>query len=322
MITFKQYLIESSLNDDDFYLVNTKTKKIVRHLGGPNWWGKSAPNEVKKGADEEVLTGLQTKIRGFTTLKEEAVNEKPKYHDLQVQTAIQALNKYAKDALWMLHDDTPLYRGDPDRIAEKTGFAIVNTSGTERKSQNTSNFYTVILDNHPDRQQFPKRSRSFICTTIRSSATGYAHGSPNIIIPFDGVPIGAVNQRDMWSTYLEMFGRSLSIEDFNDYYKSFRIAPTMQSFEAAAKSMKDPTSKLSKNFIDTFGEQQYKKVKDDFMKVIFDAYSAKKTGHTLHTTANLKGVEGEVWVGGKVIVINQNMWFKLRDAYITSLHEK
>lgn len=252
-------------------------------------------------------------------LAETAVGAKPKYKQLEVEKAIALLNKHAKNALWMLEDDSPLYRGDV-YIAKSTGplstgFAIVDTSATKRRSTNTSNFYTAILDNHPKRKQFPKRSRSFICSTDQSYAANYAHQDPNVIIPFDGVPIGAVNREDMWDTRINLFGRKSRIDMFNDLFQDIVQRDDFESFLKADKEMKDPNSNASYEFKQAFGKDQYEKAKSNFLKQILDAYSAEKTGHTFHTTSNLKGVKGEVWVGGKVMVISDNMWRQLLSAY-------
>lgn len=247
-------------------------------------------------------------------LSEKAVSKQPVYKPVHVKKAIQLLNTHAKDALWMLHKNQPLYRGDNNAKLGDTGFALVDTAATKRQSQNTSNYYTVIFDNHPEYKDFPKRSRSFICSTKYDDAKGFGYNSTNIVIPFDGVRIGAVNEDDMWMTDVRFLGRLFSVSDLNDYWRDLGLSPSMASFKAFGKSLKNPNSESSRCFKDTFGSEKYDAVKDNFFDTVMSMYSPKMTGHTVHTTANFYGIEGEVWVGGKVMMIAEDMWEELRAA--------
>ena len=50
----------------------------------------------------------------------------PVYTSVQVENAIKMLNARCKDALWMLHENRPIYRGDDRSVSEQvatTGFA-------------------------------------------------------------------------------------------------------------------------------------------------------------------------------------------------------
>lgn len=63
MITFKQFLYEQSFNDDDWYLVDTKTKTVVRHVGGPSM--RVDPKSYIKNDDQDVLKGMRAKHQGY-----------------------------------------------------------------------------------------------------------------------------------------------------------------------------------------------------------------------------------------------------------------
>ena len=174
-------------------------------------------------------------------LVEDAVGKEPRYYSQKVDTAINILNTYCKNALWMLYENKPIYRGDSVYLFN-SAFACVDTTKTLRKSTNTTNYYTIILDNIPSRAGFPKRSRSFIATTDSDYANDYRHDAPDwrdkdaglyILVPFDKTKIGVVNASDMWHTQIKLFGRSDSIEELNrcfrdmGYLDLLRVTPQM-----------------------------------------------------------------------------------------------
>lgn len=257
-------------------------------------------------------------------LSEQAVGDKPDYKSIDVEQAIAILNTHCKNAVWMLKEDRPIYRGDPDRLphaALKTsGFAAVDTTATVRKSQNTLNWYTEILDNHPDRKNFPKRSRCFIATTNMLRAYAYIGSSKATsdvihIIPADDAKIGLVNREDMWDTRVTMFGRTEDIENWN--YSFEELLPyTPASFKSLVefdKLLKAGDKNAIKKFKSVFGVQYAET--NGFLKEILNAYSERNTKHAACTTATMPhNYKGEVWVGGKVVLITSRMWEQLRNA--------
>lgn len=280
---------------------------------------------LRMGITKKMMgLGEQLSFSDFLALQEAAVGSQPSYKPVEVERAIAALNKHAKNALWMLHDNTPLYRGDRSeavtRAMNKTGFLMVDTSATERKSENTSNYYTVILDNHPYRGDFPKRSRSFIGSTNFNRSKGY-HGwssdrGPMVMIPYDDTKIGLVNREDMWDTEITLFGRTESVEAVNDYFSRMDLKASIDDFEKFAARLKNGDSNAIERFRKGFGARNAGKYAQTFMEELWKAYSATSTGHTAHTTKTLPRPlkKTEVWVGGKVILIDYNMWENMREA--------
>lgn len=74
-----------------------------------------------------------------------------------------------------------------------------STQGQARVSANTKNYYTLILDNDPSWQEFPKRSRSFICST--SEGTAEVYGRAYCVFPFDGTELGVCPNSDIWNSF-------------------------------------------------------------------------------------------------------------------------
>jgi hypothetical protein len=231
-----------------------------------------------------------------------------------VQKAIDLLNAHCKNALWMLHDDAPIWRGfsNPPNLM----FQTIDTSKSERRSENTSNYYTAILDNNPKMAKYPKRSRSLICSMDRHDANAFASGNLGAfaIIPFDDAKIGAVNEADMWNVQVSIFGLTESISNINEVFDGWGIEDDIRSLEEFGENLRAGDVKPSLKYGTATLKITYD-VKENFMDELYDAYSPHKLGFSLHTTSNLQGIEGEVWVGGRVMMIHPDMWTKLVATY-------
>ena len=272
----------------------------------------------------------------FKTFLEAAVGGKqPKYKDLTVEKAIATLNTHCKDALWMLHDNTPLWRGDTKiPVSGKPFFMTVDTSATERKSENTSNYYTVILDNIPSMANFPKRSRSFIGSTNKDRARSYGFLDNKffVMIPYDGVKIGIVGEQDMWDTEVRLFGSSQQISDINyDWSKVFARAGisitkgiTYAHFEKLSMKVKLTPHRFIRILADCFDVAEFRVEKElknmTLLEYLNQQYSPRFTGFESATTKDKDIIKravdnkSEVWVGGKIMMISTSMWMSMREA--------
>lgn len=282
-----------------------------------------------------LVTGITKKMIGISEmitfkqyLSEAAVDLQPKYTKLDVSTAIKLLNTKCKNALWMLELDKPFYRGF---ASGPTGdFQLVDTSATERRSQNTSNYYTEIFDNHPDMKSFPKRSRSFIGSTSLAQARQFASNTDSIfsasndnlyvMIPTDTAKIGSTGRADMWVTEIELFGELHPIASINRDFKRLGIIPTIDGIkefsELVASGDQQVLTKLASAFALPHNPDFSKR---SFFDQVMDAYAPAKTGFTAYTTANFpheipRASGYEIWVGGEVVLISMDMWGKLRDS--------
>lgn len=262
-------------------------------------------------------------------LLEAAKGKKPVYSEVEVKDAIKILNKYCKDALWMLNKNMPLYRADRAMMKStlNSGFSLADSSLTTRQSENTSNFYTIILDNIPSRKDFPKRSKSFIGSRSITRAQNYGRSNVVIMIPYDGVKIGAVNKDDMWDTKINVHNSIRRIESYNWVWERFFNALEKNSvkkklnwqfFEKLDKALREKNPKTLDVFNDEFCENTTRKIDTThFLKDIDDAYSPRATGHTCHTTENLPRImsSSEVWVEGQCVLISEEMWNDLLRTY-------
>lgn len=245
-------------------------------------------------------------------LVETAVKQKPKYRRLSMEEAIKLLKTKCKKSLWMIEENMPLYRGDypsqagmPDFDHRRPNVYTVDTTSTERKSTNTENFYTEIFDTHPKMKAFPKRSRSFICSTYRQTAAGY--GTLFAIIPFDDAKVAFVGAGDMWDIgyKFEIFNRHgfRDLHNINRLFVQLLNGAGIKSYglkglQRFGQMLKKPDSKARKILWDVISFQDssaYGKLVDssisdeeseklleliarDFMGYIYDCYDPSVTG--------------------------------------------
>lgn len=88
-----------------------------------------------------------------------------------------------------------LYRGWSQRISN----GLYNPGSGTRKSDNTSNWYTLFFDTNPANADFPKRSKSFICTDSKHVAEEFSSDGLSYVFPFDSAEIGVFPTGDLWS---------------------------------------------------------------------------------------------------------------------------
>lgn len=248
--------------------------------------------------------------------------------------AVNLIKKHASDAMWMLEKDRPIYRGSSSaRII--SDIAIADPSKTKRISSNTENYYTLILDNHPEMKDFPKRSRSFIGTTARERGKAYAYSDKNLyaLIPFNGTKIGIVGYDDIWELEINIFGETIKINKLNTLFSRLGIRTLdINDLKEYAKKLKNDEQEIKKFFTvfdiwswpsrpDTIDEA--KNFAKNFMDHIWKAYSPTQTGLKWETTATMNKalVNEEVWVGGKCLVIKNNYWERLVHYYKNQYYE-
>lgn len=137
--------------------------------------------------------------------------------EIEIQKAIEFLRDNCSDAL----SAAPIYRGV--KQPPKDAFFIDPKKST-RKSRNTKNFHTLLVDNSPRWQAYPNRSQSIICTTNERRALDYGRGSAYRVFPVNGSKIGICPANDWWFSFsfleesMEKFDRlRLMKGDINEF---------------------------------------------------------------------------------------------------------
>lgn len=104
---------------------------------------------------------------------------------------------------------------------------IVFGTTPRRSRDDTSNYYTLWMSNHPSWQKFPRRDKSFIAATS-SAVTSQYSGALYIIIPANDAKIGICNTDDIWSMFQVPTGTNnplviLALDHLNKFLEILRI---------------------------------------------------------------------------------------------------
>ena len=85
----------------------------------------------------------------------------------------------------------------------------------KRLSRDCYNYYTLIMDNAPEWQYYPKRTKSFICSMYEASQGEYEY----VVIPEDGSNWGIASNEDIYTCFINGLsnndlGLRVSLEKF------------------------------------------------------------------------------------------------------------
>jgi hypothetical protein len=238
-----------------------------------------------------------------------------KIADIITEAAVQPYTKdeLARDkALSILEEcdfyknnkTNPLWRGSKSTTEE---FVFIDPASGVRKSQNTANYYTILMDNSPYYEGWPKRSQSLVCSLSYQKADNYARQHiPYAVIPLNGSKIGVCPRSDIWDTFVDLldsihfpyFSEITSLMtylDFPESYQSMRILSSQEGFNKKIRQ-KFPGSDLGdENFIDYMHRKM----------------SPEKTGMRLENSSTMDTNEyggNECWTDGKCLLIRADIY--------------
>lgn len=187
---------------------------------------------------------------------------------------------------------TPIVRG----MEEYEGFQIITGEDGARKSRNTTNHYTVIMDEVLPRE-FPKRSKSIICANFYNISYTHQYGEPHYIFPFNGVKIGVCPGYDMWVTPIDLDGVEKTAIEWNDEYRKRNI--TAMNYETVLRGITEQAAAMG---ID----------RTDIDEMLREAYTKP---FEVTTTANPiynDGEKHELWIGGPCLVLDYMSYRKMK----------
>jgi len=222
--------------------------------------------------------------------------------------------------LW-LKTDMSLFRG----MDYKGDFYSIDPSKSVRVSQNTQNYYTLIMDNHPSWKGFPKRSKSIICTTYEYKAEQY--GNKYHMFSYDGAAYGVAPEDDIWFSFGKTFGTTKPLglinSDLNGIAGYFRMPlPDVKGYPALLKILSDMGDRLSGEIEKFKGYEMPQGLQNSLIaqwsknsKVRFDdwflsMFDPKPNG--IYYTKDLKKVlttgkkYKEVWTDSKTLLISSD----------------
>ncbi len=275
---------------------------------------------LRMGITKRML-GLAESL-SFRQFLEAAVGPQPNYSVISQEDALEIINSQCSKSKWMLRSsDYAIFRGESARavkMGRETGFLTVDPSATLRKSENTTNYYTVILDNTPSMSHYPKRSRSFIASTNIHTSSHFSytddHDGIFVLVPYNKTKIGVCNYPDIWLHEFEMFGEKFSFEDAAFLFLR-RLGIRPDTWEAIVKFADDlkREEELQKLFYAIF-----KKAKpgdhERFLEEIDFQFAPERLGFELEDGSSIRTKaydDNEVWVGGPCIAVSYTKWQEL-----------
>jgi hypothetical protein len=253
-------------------------------------------------------------LKTFKQYIQEASVTPIKSTPIDLQEAFKVIKKNCSDSLWMFEFKTPIWRGEKQQnsILGKDGVAIVDTTKSERKSKNTSNWYTLIIDNHPRYKEYPKRSKSLICTNNIKSAEEY--GPPMAIIPFNSAKIGVINAPDIWDKSIVMGDERIDIESANTYFnilREFGLSDTnWQSFIDFDKRLKTDEN-FREEVKDSVEGKPLEDLLDDFVNKVrkmYDYLGFELLNPKQYEKRPTTSRETEMWIGGEVLCLRESIF--------------
>lgn len=107
----------------------------------------------------------------------------------------------------------PIFRGTT--TLSDTSILYSVPSEFNRKSANTRNYATLMIDNFPNWKEYPKRSKSLICTTDTFTARAYGQQAYRVL-PHNGGKIGICPNRDIWMSFKTLYRHGFYLNNFNE----------------------------------------------------------------------------------------------------------
>jgi hypothetical protein len=242
------------------------------------------------------------KIEDFE--KKHNIKKKYKHKQVTIDKIIDFLKKNCSEFLYNNLMD-PLFRGVNTNY--DTGVVIIDPTTGIRRSANTYNHYTLIMDNSPYYEGWPKRSKSLICTTNSDVAKNY--GNVMAVIPVNGSKIGIVPSTDIWDIKVKFYRMpkysNMNLGDVPELLYDLGFPDT--SFE---QMMKYSTTNKFKKFIKFYISSI---PPEDFMPYLLKKMSPRELGLEFKTTLNFKTnnyPDNECWVEGKCVLIRKDLYFE------------
>jgi hypothetical protein len=228
-----------------------------------------------------------------------------------------------------------IYRG------MKNSYPVIFADGSklDRKAANTSNYVNKLTEVLPSWQNWPKRTKSFICSGEHSSADGY--GWVYHVIPLENQKIGSCGTNDFWLTIPNHLEFHIEVNDFNNFIeKVIDVARHIRGREYAPKTddyvqnifdsldlvlnvYNTEDKELRNKLLNSLGHFRYNllgSIAENFKGMKPIEWLSKCLDPSvkceLYNSKNeIKSTEYELWLSGKVLFISNERFQELLNAF-------
>lgn len=228
-------------------------------------------------------------------------------------------------ALDAFHRNTRLYRGV--RQSDQLRYNHQMTFG-QRRSKNTDNYYTLIIDHDHTWATFPPRSSSVIASTDPSTASGY--GTTYVLLPEGDPTIGVCSGSDFWNSFgeLQHIDPHMDLNDLNMVLKTAfsallgvrSFAPTDHADLVHTLGLLDQWIEHNPQLVDQLhsGLDGNLKSMHEMIKIMPQTNMINRLSHLLDPWANglwndslsdlnLPSTDKEVWFSAPTWMIRENV---------------
>lgn len=219
------------------------------------------------------------------------------------EEAIEYLKRNCSDAMKTF--TTPIVRGD-STISDD--FTIVTGEDGGRASRNTSNHYSVIMDEFLPKLGYPRRQASIICASYEAKEYAAEYGHIFAVFPINGAPIGVTESYDLWNTKIKIGDYKYSTQHWNSLFNDADISS--KSFPALVRDLE--------KFRDTVEPTRFTSSLKEALRGVTDIAGELKYAYTqpfsLTTTATPQPYnrgEHEVWIGKPCLLIDWDMYLDI-----------
>ena len=215
---------------------------------------------------------------------------------------------------------TPIWRGFKNH--DEAVLKIDPGTGI-RQSQNTTNYYTELLDHNPYYKDWPQRSRSLICTTEHNRAYSYRDihvGGVYALFPGRGAHIAICSGHDIWEAeaYIPFFGGHVTFPDLNYYLHELGLPSRYEGMVNVVKN------KWFKDNLEIMCRNMETKAPDPatFLPQIMEGMAPAVVNFDLMSVEDYagSGIHGrEMWIGDPVIIVREAIFNELLEKRTSDL---
>jgi len=233
------------------------------------------------------------------------------------EEAFEGIRSHCKNALNSYKKDKMVYRG----VYMDQPTYLIKPGEHTRKSANTANTYTLLIDNSKKWVKYPKRSKSIICSTKSSNSSGY--GSLFVVFPKDGYKFGVCSSFDMWESFsskiktslhsfnysIDRLIESLSIEfDIHNMEKYEDLKLMCKKIDMVLQNTQERNTRV---FRWLFDYDMY----GNFMDLLESLFDPEDNGFkVVNDIKELPNVDHEVWTDSDSYLVSYNWLMTAEDG--------
>lgn len=226
--------------------------------------------------------------------------------DVPLERAEEIAKEKCTDALD--HLGAPLVRG----FSAKGEAYMVKGEFGGRSSANTSNHYTVTMDELFVEQGYPARQKSVIFANFANVSHAADYGTLYAMLPFDGIAIGVCPEMDVWDTEVRLGSKIWTFEKWNEMLEGYGVLD--YSFEDQVNYIEEVLADFEDDNNDGLSRYFSPGKVEAQLRAAFDP---KQLGFRLMTPKTVYSIPNarELWASDSILAIRFDVFEKLREKW-------